>query len=488
MRLSTLTFSIAFLLAVASAGLHDRAAAQRTAPANDEASTASSYLTPFPEGDVYRLHLYGDAFAEGLHGGLADAFANDARVQVQKKVRTIGPLIRPEWEDEVRAEEVSRDLAHIAVVMLGLYDRQIIRQPNAKPLSIGSEEWQTEYGRRLDRWLKALKKRNIAVYVVGQPVLRDPRQQAHAETLNEVMREKAQSNGIRFIDIMETFQDESGNFSQFGPDLSGNRQKQREGDGVTFTTNGNRKLAHFVERDIRRDVQQAAADRAVPLAGNEAEQKRIGALRAGAASAAVTPARGALTLGKRASSATRTEAPPPPAIAEGVVDQKADNGRIVLRIVGANGREDQIPLDIVRPAIPATVISLLTRRDAAERAPSQPAETMADDLGGGLLVTSAVSSLGDAAAGGSPQRRRIAAGQAAYVAVLVKGERPTPKPGRADDFRWPRNDAALPEPVPASAVAPRPPTGGAALPAAKPTTPQAVPAKAPKAIPGPANR
>ena len=42
----------------------------RIAAAQDVPS-GTSYLTPFPEGDTYKLQVYGDAFAEGLVDGLA---------------------------------------------------------------------------------------------------------------------------------------------------------------------------------------------------------------------------------------------------------------------------------------------------------------------------------------------------------------------------------------------------------------------------------
>ncbi len=33
-----------------------------------EEPSGTSYITPFPEGDTYRIQVYGDAFAEGLLG------------------------------------------------------------------------------------------------------------------------------------------------------------------------------------------------------------------------------------------------------------------------------------------------------------------------------------------------------------------------------------------------------------------------------------
>ena len=87
----------------------------------------TSYITPFPAGDVYRIQVYGDAFAEGLLGGLLDALADDARVQLQRKRRPLAGITRPEFDDEMKAEEASKDTVHIAVVMVGYNDRYNMR-------------------------------------------------------------------------------------------------------------------------------------------------------------------------------------------------------------------------------------------------------------------------------------------------------------------------------------------------------------------------
>ena len=63
---------------------------------------------------------------------------------------------------------------------------------------------------------------------------------------------------------------------------------------------------------------------------------------------------------------------------------------------------------------------------------------------------------------GSGPGRRQAPSQAPYYHVLIKGERLTPKPGRADDLTWPKTEpeiaipAALPVP-PARPSASKPP-------------------------------
>lgn len=459
----------AAMLSLAALVLPPNPAIAQTSQVEDSAAPAAGQLAPFPEVDTFRLQVYGDDFAAGLHEALTDSVANDQRIQVQRRLKPIGALIRPDWEEDLRAEEVSREPVHIAVLMFGLSDRQVIRpQPGQRPYAIGSPDWRAEYGRRVERWLKALRSRNIVVYLVGMPVMRRSDIQQQTEMINDILREKAYINGVRFIDIMETFQDDNGGFSQFGPDLSGNRQKLRDGDGVTFTTIGNRKLAHFVEREVKRDVTQALADRAVPLAGSEAEQRRINPAKVVAAQPVAGGWKSAVTIaaprsrGQQAAAERPASAQVPP---ESSLDQKAENARVAVKTINAAGREETLTLDIVRPAIPAAVISLLTRKEAGDRA-TQPGEPLVEMLPNGATVISSVSSLTEGSAAAQRQRRNSGP-QSPYYIVMIKGERLASKPGRADDFSWPRPDpeAALPATPsatarPAPAPAARVPSGG----------------------------
>ena len=77
------------------------------------------------------------------------------------------------------------------------------------------------------------------------------------QMMNDIVRDKAYLNGIKFIDIQAQFADESGNYSAYGPDITGRQRLLREADGVGFTFAGNRKLALFVEQEIKRDLSQA---------------------------------------------------------------------------------------------------------------------------------------------------------------------------------------------------------------------------------------
>jgi hypothetical protein len=362
----------------------------------------------------------------------------------------------------MKAEEApGRETFHIGVVMIGYSDRNFIRTSPRDRALWGTDAWRTEYGRRVDRLIKTLKKRGIAVYWVGQPVMRRSDFNEAATTMNDIARDKAFLNGAKFIDIQAHFADEGGNFTPLGPDITGKQRVLREPDGMLLNYFGNRKLAHFVEQEIKRDLLQAKNERAIPLAGSEVEQTRI--VKPRPSSPPSDPGwKGTVAPSKEAGPASQSAPGQPKGLAASDTsgDQKSDNGRITLKSIGSNGREESVTIDILRPAIPAAVVALITRKDTGERA-SQMGDVIPDDVGGGLVALSSVTPSGTNA-GTGVRRRSTSPSLSPYYQVLVKGERLPPKPGRADDFSWPRVDPEIFADAPA-----------AKRPAAKSGTPKA---------------
>jgi hypothetical protein len=64
--------------------------------------------------------------------------------------------------------------------------------------------------------------------------------------------------------VWDGFVDENGKFTYMGPDFEGQNRRLRSGDGVHFTKSGARKLAHYVERELRRFMSNRALPMAVP--------------------------------------------------------------------------------------------------------------------------------------------------------------------------------------------------------------------------------
>ena len=64
---------------------------------------AGSYITPFPQGDVYRTIVLGDDLADGLLTGIVDALGTDGRLQIDRKVVSLNGLNRADFADKLKA-------------------------------------------------------------------------------------------------------------------------------------------------------------------------------------------------------------------------------------------------------------------------------------------------------------------------------------------------------------------------------------------------
>lgn len=127
-----------------------------------------------------------------------------------------------------------------------------------------SDQWNKVYARRIDRTIAALKSKGVPVFWVGLPSIRGTRSTADAVYLNDLFRARAERAGIVYIDVWDGFVDEAGKYSSYGPDYEGQTRRLRSGDGVYFTKYGARKLAHYVEREIRRLMNNRTVPMALP--------------------------------------------------------------------------------------------------------------------------------------------------------------------------------------------------------------------------------
>jgi uncharacterized protein len=379
-----------------------------------------SYINPFPNGDRYRVVVLGDSLGEGLWSGLYRAFEEDKTLEFIQHAKPNSGFARTDsydWNEQL-AKLLKEDTYQIAVVMFGASDAQGVRS-GKDWLKVGSEGWREIYGQRVEAFVKQLRAANVAVYWVGLPIMRSPAQNTDAETLNDVYREKAFINGARYVDTWTGFSDEGGRYSPYGPDMTGQVKRLRADDGVHFTARGYLKLAHFVEKDLRSDLNLAKIERNIPLAGNEEEQaKGMGRDIVAEAPAATSPA----TAAPDASGA------PTAAEAETGTEPAADGTATPLQ--ESNVGE----VSVVRPAIDQTLQAAqgLTSQGTPQ---GSDAEMITSELGNGLTAVATLSSVADPSLASS--RPRLPLSQRPYYRVLIKGEQLKPKTGRGDDFTWP---------------------------------------------------
>ena len=381
-----------------------------------------SYIEPFPAGDRYRVLVIGDSLADGLWSGLFRAFQEDANMEVINKSKPSSGFVRVDsydWTKEL--DDILKDGTYqIVVVMFGANDNQAIKSGKeyVKP---GTDAWDELYGQRVEAFVKKLRGKGLAVYWAGLPIMRSPDDSDDAEALNDIYREKSFINGAKFIDTWSGFTDESGHYSAVGPDMSGQIRRLRDDDGVHFTSRGYLKLAHFAEKEIRRDLSLAKLERNIPLAGNEDEQAKVmGRL--------VSP-------GKPLPSEGQTEEASEPPQAEAPAGAEGEAAEPAPRAIEQSKVGE---VDVVRPVISQTTL------DAAQNMTPQGAasslsdsESISSDLPGGLTALASISAVSDPSVASSKPRLPLA--QRPYYRVLIKGEQLKPKAGRADDFTWPRS-------------------------------------------------
>ncbi len=252
------------------------------------------------------IMVFGDSMADWLGFGLEEALSDSPDIGVARKHRTGSGLIRfdlrndaAEWSQYIR-EQIAAEKPAYVVMMVGLHDRQQIRErppaqrpaqqpgaadrsaaqpqiaaPEPQPLRLGaahefrSDKWAELYAERIDETIAALRTANVPVFWVGLPALRGARSTSEMGYLNELYKSRAEKSGAVFVDVWDGFIDEAGRFSIQGPDVEGQIRRLRAGDGVHFTRFGARKLAHFVEREIRRAMQRGSGPVALPSSDPE---------------------------------------------------------------------------------------------------------------------------------------------------------------------------------------------------------------------------
>ncbi|MEO1710076.1 MAG: GDSL-type esterase/lipase family protein, partial [Pseudomonadota bacterium] len=181
-----------------------------------------SFITPFPEDDVYDVKIYGDSWADGLLNAANRILAKDARLRINRKVQKLNGITSSRWDRAVRAVDglSETNVPEIAIVMAGAFDQSPIRQANGRRIRLRDQAaWQAGYAERVERILRAFATKRVAVYWIGQPITRGARRRAHANLINEIVRSAARRSRVKFIDTYDMFADEAGGYSDYGADL-----------------------------------------------------------------------------------------------------------------------------------------------------------------------------------------------------------------------------------------------------------------------------
>jgi hypothetical protein len=198
--------------------------------------------------------VFGDGLGQTLGQELIDVLADVPEVGVLRRARDGAGLARDDfgdWTKEVRDLLDGRLKIDVAVVMVGSNDRQAIHEGGATG-ELLTPAWKTLYAARVRALATLFQQHGVPLIWVGLPIMKNDRFAADMSGFNDIYREQATAAGAVFVDTWEAFGDAKGQYSPFGPNTDGQTVRLRAADGVHFTKAGARKLAHFVEADVRR--------------------------------------------------------------------------------------------------------------------------------------------------------------------------------------------------------------------------------------------
>lgn len=207
-----------------------------------------------PANQRIRIGVFGDSMADGLWAGLYREL--DGKFDLYQFSKQATGLSNYDYFDT--AEEAQTKIAQkpidIAIILTGTNDETGIMGRNSLT-PYGSPKWDKAYQERIDELIAIFKKKHIAVYWVGLPIMRDKERQLSARKFGGFYANAAQRNEISFIDTAKATADPNGKyndklmlpFDKMPRDL-------RNKDGVHFKMEGYRLLALPVIKVLNRDL------------------------------------------------------------------------------------------------------------------------------------------------------------------------------------------------------------------------------------------
>src|SRR4029077_1165755 len=167
-------------------------------------------------------------------------------------------LVRDDFFDWTKAAAdllASGEKVDFALMLVGRHRRRVLRGSDGS-YEPRTPEWQAAYAQRIEVIAAMFRDKKIPLVWVGLPIMKSENLSADAMAFNEFYRAYAEKAGATYLDIWEVFANESGQYNPVGPDINGQNVRLRAADGVHFTKAGARKLAHFVEPAIRRNLDE----------------------------------------------------------------------------------------------------------------------------------------------------------------------------------------------------------------------------------------
>ena len=207
-----------------------------------------------------KVLVVGDFMAGSLGDGLKTAFETTPGIVIETRANGSSGLVRDDyfnWPENLPVY-VAELKPSMVIISLGANERQQMSIDGEKE-KFRTDRWLAEYTRRTGAFAALARSEKIPLLWVGMPPFQSTAMTADMVTFNGIFRTETEKVGGTFIDIWDGFVDEGGKFVMTGSDINGQQVRLRGSDGINLTKAGKRKLAFYVEKDIRKLLGDAAA-------------------------------------------------------------------------------------------------------------------------------------------------------------------------------------------------------------------------------------
>ena len=218
-------------------------------------SQSTEEIVQQPVDDTYRILVIGDALAGGLGAGLSRMAEPETRFEIVNRFQETSGIARREvydWAASLPKIMEGKEF-NAVVVLIGANDRQAIREGDFR-LVFNTPEWTAAYEARIDELLDVLNGARVKVFWVAIPPMGDAKYEADMKIVAALQKQEVLSKGQVYVDLRSAFLTPDGEYTDKGPDDTGEVRKLRSRDGVTFFKQGNNRFGQLLLAEIKRVI------------------------------------------------------------------------------------------------------------------------------------------------------------------------------------------------------------------------------------------
>ncbi len=198
--------------------------------------------------------VIGDSLADGLWASLYWSFIRFRDVKIVRETRNSSGFTNYNWQARLRGILRRHPNMDAAVIQLGANDRQWIRAGRGDRPLFGTERWQEVYRAKVERFIRTLTDRRIAVFWVGLPIMRRKKVRADTVLINRIFRDAAVRQRATFVPTWSVLANAKGDYVTFIRDRRGRWRRLRHRDGIHSSPIGYGRVGREVIKALRREL------------------------------------------------------------------------------------------------------------------------------------------------------------------------------------------------------------------------------------------